>query len=181
VVSIRCGVRPVAVPRNQPSGRHSASLSRHYRVHADPGLPWISVYGGKLSGCTTLARAVHARVAGELGPAPLSPLRLMQDPLSDAPNAPTERFPGLDLPVVSPAWSVAHEKCRTLDDYLRRRTNIAQWVHRGGMGARHENVGHLHSIAVTLNGGNHAKATNDLHNYRARLDREWRLLEGVSL
>lgn len=180
VVSLRCGVRPVAVPRNQKIDEHSPSLSRHHRVHADQDLPWISVYGGKLSGCTTLSRAVCARVAGVLGPSPMGPRRTTPDPPSDDSDVPTERFPGLDTPVVSAAWSAAHESCRTLDDYLRRRTNIAQWVRRGGMGAHHEHVGHLRAIAVTLHGGDQAKATKDLHDYRARLDREWHVLEGVS-
>ena len=37
--------------------------------------------------------------------------------------------------------------CRRLEDYLRRRTNIAQWVPRGGLGAQGEHRAQLAEIA----------------------------------
>ncbi len=40
-----------------------------------------------------------------------------------------------------------HEQSRTLEDYLRRRTNIAQWIPRGGLGASAENVEALRRLA----------------------------------
>lgn len=179
VVSLRCGVRPVAVPRHAKVNEYSPSLSRRHRIHVDSRVPWISVYGGKLSGCTTLARAVRTRVTGSLGAGtlPARPARL-DDHRTDPP---VETFPGLERPVVSAAWSAAHEQCRTLDDYLRRRTNIAQWVRRGGLGANLEHLDHLRSVALTLHDGNAAHATHDLDQYRARVDQEWRLLEGAAI
>jgi glycerol-3-phosphate dehydrogenase len=60
---------------------------------------------------------------------------------------PTEFFPGLDEPVPSASWCRDREHCYTLEDYLRRRTNIAQWIPRGGLGVRSENLETLREIA----------------------------------
>lgn len=174
VVSLRCGVRPVAVPRHASVDEYSPSLSRRHRIHVDRSLPWISVYGGKLSGCTTLADAVRQRVSARVGggrvaPAPAPPLA----------EPPLERFPAVDHPVVSPSWSAAHEQCRTIEDYLRRRTNIAQWVRRGGLGAHDEHLDCVRRIARDLHGGDAGRAERDLQQYRQRVDDEWRVLEGA--
>ena len=180
IVSLRCGVRPVAVPRDTPVDEHSSSaLSRHHRVHADRSRRWISVYGGKLSGCTTLAREVQTRIAASIGTRAAKARG--NGPGADLAGAPTVRFPGLDEPVVSPSWSAANEGCRTLDDYLRRRTNIAQWIPRGGLGRHYEYLDHLHEIAAAIHGGDTANAAGDVDRYRQRADREWRLIEGAFL
>jgi glycerol-3-phosphate dehydrogenase len=178
VVSVRCGVRAVAVPRHTKVDEYSPSLSRRHRIHADRNLPWISVYGGKLSGCTTLARAVVARVLGRLGAGRVAP---RPSACVNGGDPPLETFPGLERPVVSAAWSAAHERCRTLDDYLRRRTNIAQWVRSGGLGANLEHLERVGAIARTLHDGDDAGAARDLERYRARVDEDWRLLEGVAI
>ena len=179
VVSLRCGVRAVAVPRHAKVNEHSPSLSRRHRIHVDSRAPWISVYGGKLSGCTTLAHSVRMRVTGRLGAGTVPPRPARLD--DHLPEPPVETFPGLERPVVSAVWSAAHEQCRTLDDYLRRRTNIAQWVRRGGLGANLEHLDHVRSVALALHGGNTARVAHDLDQYRTRVDQEWRLLEGAAI
>jgi hypothetical protein len=98
------------------------------------------VYGGKITSCGQMADEVRARLSPYLRPAQVS----RPSPL-DAP--PTEPFPGLSEPVPSAAWCREREHCHTLDDYLRRRTNIAQWIPRGGWGARSENTETLRQIA----------------------------------
>ena len=35
---------------------------------------------------------------------------------------------------MTPEWARDHEFCVTLEDYLRRRSNLAQWTPRMGMG-----------------------------------------------
>ncbi len=179
IVSMRCGVRPLAVPRHKPVNEHSTSLSRHHRIHVNADHGWISVYGGKLSGCTTLAAEVQAAVVGVVGTRTADP---PFDQLSSEPvSIPTELFPGVEQPMVSPSWSATHERCRTLDDYLRRRTNVAQWVKRSGLGYQHEHLDHLHHIATAIHGGDSTSAANDVTRYQHHADRQWRLLEGVSL
>lgn len=189
VISLRCGVRPVAVPRHA-TVEGGSCLSRRHRLHVDRLLPWISVYGGKLSGCTTVARAVRARVAARIGRGRAASGSTAGRNFSCAgsvalnagcaEDAPIETFPGLDGPVVSPEWSAAHEQCRTLEDYLRRRTNIAQWVRRGGLGARLEHLDRVRPISLALHRGDAARAERDLDRYRTRVDEEWSLLQGVT-
>jgi glycerol-3-phosphate dehydrogenase len=60
---------------------------------------------------------------------------------------PLDRFPGLVGLVPSAPWCRDHEFCGTLDDYLRRRTNIAQWIPRGGLGTDSENIEAVRRIA----------------------------------
>jgi glycerol-3-phosphate dehydrogenase len=172
VVSVRCGVRPLAVPADAAPAGDLRRLSRQHRIHADPALPWISVYGGKLSGCGALAAAVRRqaemRIGPTIGPAP-APAR--------ASEPDRERFPCLPDPVPSPAWCVRHEHCRCLDDYLRRRTNIAQWVPRGGLGRHLEFLDHVREIARVIHRGNAVAAEADVARYRERIDRQWRLLD----
>ncbi len=180
IVSLRCGVRPVAVRRGAQIEGPSPCLSRRHRIHVDRVRPWISVYGGKLSGCTTLARAVLARVTGRLGATSVGRNFSCANTFSCANAAALETFPGLEQTVVAPAWSAAHEHCRTLEDYLRRRTNIAQWVRRGGLGANLEHLDRVRAIALALHGGDVRRATDDVEGYRRRVDQEWNLLQGVA-
>src|SRR5262249_2364535 len=58
VVSLRCGVRSLAVPKELATQTSSLGLSRKTLVHRDPDVPWVSVYGGKLTGSWRIARDV---------------------------------------------------------------------------------------------------------------------------
>ena len=140
VVSLRSGIRPLAVQRHFCATTHPAALSRKHRLHFDPARRALAVYGGKLTSCGLLAEQVRAR---------LSPhLRAGAPPTIPPPETPpTVHFPGLDEPVPAPAWCRAREECHTLEDYLRRRTNIAQWTARGGLGSRSENLPALREMA----------------------------------
>jgi glycerol-3-phosphate dehydrogenase len=92
----------------------------------------------------------------------------------------TLRFPGLADAVVSPRWAAVHEHCRTLDDYLRRRTNIAQWIRRGGLGADDEHAAAIAAIARTLHGSDDRRAAEDVQHYRSIVDRDVALLGSLS-
>ena len=141
IVSMRCGVRALAVRRGFTKVVHPLELSRKHLLHQDRTRPVVAVYGGKLTGCGILAEAVLARLAPHLPQPPPVATR----PAAAAP--PLESFPGLSEPVPAAAWCRDHEQCHTLDDYLRRRTNIAQWLPRGGLGATGENLGILRQLA----------------------------------
>lgn len=174
IVSLRCGVRGLAVPAAFKPAGDLTRLSRHHRVHVDPVLPWISVYGGKLSGCRALAADVRRRVENRIGVAPFSGGSNPSAPAT-APN--TEAFPTLRDPVIPVAWSVEHELCGCLADYLRRRTNIAQWVPRGGLGRHLEHLEHIRGLARVIHRGDAGAAERDLTEYRAAVDRHWGLLD----
>jgi glycerol-3-phosphate dehydrogenase len=67
--------------------------------------------------------------------------------------------------VPRPDWCRDREHCYTLEDYLRRRTNIAQWVPRGGLGAASENIESLKRIARVFCQSDHA-ANDALDKYQ---------------
>lgn len=59
-----------------------------------------------------------------------------------------------------------HEYCLTLEDYLRRRTNIAQWVPRQGLGNNNEYLGQIKKIALKLHQHNEARAATAVQHYQ---------------
>src|SRR5439155_19118770 len=109
-------------------------------------VPWISVYGGKITDCVRLAHSVVSNVLKRLGP-PRSNGRRLEPP---SVRQEFTSFPGLSTKVLSVRSCVKHEMCWTLEDYLRRRTNISQWMPRGGLGRESENRARLVRIAEEL-------------------------------
>ena len=73
--------------------------------------------------------------------------------------------PGLDQPVAAPRWCREHEFCVTLEDYLRRRTNIAQWLPREGLGRNGENRDVLLAAARELYGADQTVAEEAVARY----------------
>lgn len=124
IVSIRCGVRPLAVPAAFRKDVYPLTLSRRHRLVTDESMRALAIYGGKLTGSLQMADVVEARIRGWLRP---------RFPCEPAVLPPPERA-GLHG-FVTPEWARDHEFCVTLDDYVRRRTSIAQWTPRMGLGA----------------------------------------------
>ena len=168
VVSLRCGVRPLVVERSFDKDCYPLDVSRKHRVHADQSRPWISIYGGKLTGCVGVAREVCRRLSSTRG-------RLFVDGGSAREVTPQDRvtFPGVSSDLPSAQWCAKEEMCWTLEDYLRRRTNIAQWVPRGGLGQDNENVPHLADLARAFHNGNVAAAEAGVSSYRSKVEREF--------
>lgn len=161
--SLRCGVRPLAVPRAHRAGTPTLSISRRAVVAPDRDRPWISLYGGKLTGCEAVAEKSLRVLADRIGPP--GGIRSMPGPEGDI-RAPVESFPGLAEPVVAPVHARDHEACMTLDDYLRRRTNISQWVPRGGLGKHDEHLPKLRELAAVFHG---AEAGAVVEAYRGKI------------
>ena len=165
IVSFRCGLRPLAVPKSFERNCYTLDISRRHRVVQDSGLPWISLYGGKITGCIATAEEIAARIVRSVPPptAPANDGLRTESPIEHV------NFPGLTQKFPSAQWCRDHEFCHTLDDYLRRRTNIAQWVAREGLGRRDENLAEINSIALTLNHGDHERAAHSVRRYRERV------------
>ena len=165
IVSLRSGLRPLAVPKSFERDCYTLDISRRHRIAQHDGLPWISLYGGKITGCTATAEEIAARIGRALPPPPA--------PVNSGARAerPIEYtgFPGLSQKLPSAQWCRDHEFCHTLDDYLRRRTNISQWVAREGLGRHDENLAEIDQIALTLNHGDHDKAARSVRRYRERV------------
>lgn len=136
VVSIRCGIRPLVVPVSFHKNVYPLDLSRRHQwvVHRDKRS--ISLYGGKLTSSLHLADQVATMIRDWL-------------PASHTPPSRTE--PVLERSgvhgFVTPEWARDHEFCVTLEDYLRRRTNLAQWTPRMGLGKDDSERGKLLEIA----------------------------------
>jgi len=172
IVALRVGVRPVPVTRGQAVDARGLGLSRHHRLHMNADSPWLTIFGGKLSGCHGLARDVELLIARRI------PLAAGRAPAAVTPRAhavsgdvmPTVSFPGVPTPIVAPHWSAVHQRCRTLSDYLRRRTNIAQWVPCGGFGRYGEHATLIHGLARAIHAGDEAAAIRDVASYREAVE-----------
>ena len=173
IVSLRCGIRALAVKRDYVADRYPLELSRRSIVHTDRERPWISIYGGKLTGCRELAAQIRSRIAARVSPA-LADTRTGD--VAD-PEMELSRFPGIDQPLPSPQWCRDHEFCCTLEDYLRRRTNISQWLPRQGLGHDNENRAALLAVAQVFHGD---EAEAALTRYEQQVETQHdRLLAGL--
>lgn len=165
IVSLRCGIRPLAVDRSHNNGCDPLSLSRRHRIHRDEHLPWISVYGGKLTNCVPLAREVVRLLEQAIAPA--RPAKSC--PKCEAPDPLWDSFPHLQEPIPAARWCADCEMCWTLEDYLRRRTNVSQWVARGGLGRHDENAPHLIQLAKCFSGDDETFAREAVTAYRRKV------------
>ncbi len=94
-------------------------------------------------------------------------------------------FPGVTQALPDPRWCAQNEGCATLADYLRRRTNLSQWVPRLGLGANDEHVERIGEIARTIRGSHMdpvaacREATEDLLRLRQAAEQQDQLLGAV--
>jgi glycerol-3-phosphate dehydrogenase len=126
VVSIRCGIRPLVVARDDSRDVYPLELSRRHCVVANQEKQTISIYGGKFTSGFKVANQVAGLIKRWM------PARFPQ-PTAFAHPPQTECHPQLQRDVVAASWARDHEFCVTLEDYLRRRTPIAQWIPRMGL------------------------------------------------
>lgn len=164
IVNTRCGVRTLARHTAISSNQLSHKLSRRAHIHMDHERPWITLYGGTFTSAVLMATKVR-RALRQQSVRP-SASRCLFPQHFDTPPA-HAYFPGLTEPVCSPHWSANHEMCWTLDDYLRRRTNIGQWVPRGGLGRHDEYLPDIERIAYALHPNNPRQAIDDIDTYLA--------------
>lgn len=157
IISLRCGIRALAVRRDYRADRYPLELSRRSVLCADRDRPWLSVFGGKLTGCRELAARIEARVHARLG-RPAAAVRCESTPTGPIEQA---HFPGIEAPLPSPQWCRQHEFCCSLEDYLRRRTDIAQWQPRAGLGRDDANRAAVLAIAGVFRPGDAAAALRE--------------------
>ncbi|MEK7723455.1 MAG: FAD-dependent oxidoreductase [Acidobacteriota bacterium] len=170
IVSLRCGVRPLSVNVSAVETGETIGIPREYKIYADKEIPWISIYGGKITSCVSAAESVDRLLQQfRLKPNRIPPTA----PTFDVSTPELEDFPTLDEKVLSANYCAEKEMCWTLDDYLRRRTNISQWVARGGLGLNNENLQHLTDIARIFCDNDDAKANLAINAYKQKIKREF--------
>lgn len=169
IISLRCGIRPLVVKTGYNKSSYPLDLSRKHQVYSDPRLPWISTYGGKITGCVSLAQKVCSQLSKIISPTPahLPPIQNIPETLIAC-----DHFPGLEEKVPTLEWCMEKEFCYTLEDYLRRRTNIAQWIPRQGLGQNNENHSLLRNLATQLCDGDDEAGNKMFAEYKIKVDWE---------
>jgi glycerol-3-phosphate dehydrogenase len=176
IISLRCGIRPLVVEKKFKADCYPLDISRHHKIIQDPALPWLSVYGGKISGCISMADEVAQKVAKQVRPS----LPDIQDKGIKLKEKTPDSFPGLREIFPSIDWCVENEFCCSLEDYLRRRTNISQWVPREGLGFRDENKKHLGDLAQRLPDFDGKTADSHLDEYVTKVNERFdKLMERI--
>ena len=149
-------------------------LSRRHRVVVDANRPWISAYGGKITGCALLAQQLEGHIKSMAAPTG----EVQSGESLDAAIGAWETFPSLEERVPALDWCMEREYCCTLEDYMRRRTNIAQWVAREGLGEEDENESFLYQLALQLSDGDPLGAARQIETYREQVHARFDQLTG---
>ncbi|MFT7676479.1 MAG: glycerol-3-phosphate dehydrogenase [Planctomycetota bacterium] len=172
VISMRCGIRPLAIKRSYRRAHLPLTISRRHLVARDRNKPALMIYGGKITSAPKLARDVLSKLAAY-------DLPKRSVPTHQAPAGPAapRSFGSLAVPQPDPAWCRDQEACVTLEDYLRRRSNIAQWIPRLGLGPDDCHRAELEPIARIFHGEAGAQAAIDQLGQAA--DRQDRLLASL--
>jgi len=63
IIAERCGVRPLAVKHEEDSDIDFQHLSRKHVIEGAPGLPYMSIFGGKLTDCLNVGDEICDSVA----------------------------------------------------------------------------------------------------------------------
>ena len=154
IINVRNGIRPL-VKLNNKEVKYSLELSRKAILESDKNIPWHTVFGGKLSGGLEFSNKVYYRIFKQ------KPYQTQYNSTIDPPIT-KEFFDGMELPDVK--WSVEHTQVRYLEDYLRRRTNIAQWIPVGGLGFKNEYLDDIKKISKLIHTSD-KDAAYDFENY----------------
>ena len=161
IFSLRCGIRPLAVKRSFDRDCYPLDISRRHKIVKDPKLAWISTYGGKLTGCISLSEKISVQISKYISPS----LPNKEAPKKSPEEVDWSTFTGLQEKVPSLEWCMQNEFCCNIEDYMRRRTNISQWVPREGLGFNDENLPYLRKLALKLSFNNNQKAEKMLKHY----------------
>lgn len=166
IISLRCGVRPLAVDKNYKKNSYPLDLSRQQKVILDKEKSWISCYGGKITGCTRMADKVLNIVQNRLDCSPASN-GAMYDQWEK--NIVYKKFSDLNYLVPAIESCIEYEQCYTLEDYLRRRTNLSQWLPRMGLGHNNVYIDELKNFSLQLAHGDPFLAEKLLADYQKKV------------
>lgn len=169
IVSLRVGVRSLAVKKAHPQKPvNPLELSRRVYTHFNEQNHSICIYGGKFTNYVSLAESVFKQLSLHLPAPSLIPTNTNYPA---APESSFTSFPGMSEKILSAPWCFEQELCWYLEDYLRRRTNIAQWVPRGGLGRNNEYVPQLLNLAAVFIGQKNARS--EVQRYQQKIEKDF--------
>ncbi len=174
IVSLRSGVRPLAVQRSYSGKDYPLDLSRRCVVDVDAERYGLTLYGGKLTSAPKMAKDAALKVRALLGEATAEGAGFGEAVVNGLEIGEATSGEGA-LPSETTMSNLANDI--SLYDYLRRRTNISQWTPRLGLGRHNEYREFLHQLAVRFHG---AEGANDaIDDLEARAHRQDELLQQI--
>lgn len=168
IISVRTGVRPIPIKKGKEFSEDPLLLSKKFIIHHDAPHQALSVYGGKITSALLIAESIKIFL-NKAFPLPAKIPEL-------SPQNP-ETIKAFGYSVTSPQWSKEHECASSLHDYLRRRTNISQWIPRGGFGKNNEHETTLKELSVLFHGGDENLATIELEKYKIQIETDYETLK----
>lgn len=165
ILALRCGIRPLAVKKNHRSAKYPLDLSRKHAIDVDAEKRAMTLFGGKFTSSGAMAAKAVDRLERLGGLPRTKSMARKQKAAQAAPQRPRPanfRFADHEARWIDPAYSRDHEACWRLGDYLRRRTSIAQWTPRMGLGTADSHLGEVARLAEVLEGDRGAAAVESL-------------------
>ncbi len=165
VLSLRCGIRPLAVKKNHRATKYPLDLSRKHAIDVDRAKRAITLFGGKFTSSGALAARAADRLERLVGaPRGVGGAGSRGAPgKAPRPHRPTNFcFADHQARWIDPAFARDQEACWLLVDYLRRRTSIAQWTPRLGLGAGDSHLDEISRLAEVIEGDRGSLAVEGL-------------------
>ena len=154
IINVRTGIRPL-VKEDNKAVTYSLDLSRKAILESDPTIPWYTIFGGKLSGSIEFSLKIFKNIFNS------KPNLLQFDSNIIIPMT-KDYFDDMELPDV--LWSVKNTQVKCLDDYLRRRSNVAQWIPIGGIGFDNKYISDIERISRLIH-SSEIEAEKDFKQY----------------
>lgn len=159
ILNTKAGLRPLVKPAHLAEGDF-LKLARSHKVWSDPTARVTSLWGGKFTNCFSMADEIADQVG--VGPSGARTIIANWDREDDSDNSPLNSETAWD----SVGAAAKREFAVTLEDLLRRRTNIALKIPNCGWGANNENEPQLRRLAESLSASAGITGAEILEAYR---------------
>lgn len=156
IISTRTGVRPIPVTKEKTLKGDPLYFSKKFIIHTDAKHQALSIYGGKITSALLIAREIRTFFEKTI---PSSRLSINNEHLTP------EYTTRIGYHVPTPEWCRENEYAISIEDYVRRRTNLSQWVPNGGFGKLNENEDEIQKTCSALH-ANEEDAKKDFINYK---------------
>ena len=173
IVSVRTGIRALPVVKDKNHQVDPLFLSKRFLIYTNNRQQAITVYGGKITTALLVAESIQQFFQRNFH------IQCRAHLHSYCEKHCIEKIEFAGYSAIIPEWSVENEFTLSIEDYLRRRTNLAQWIDRGGLGKHGEFSDDLLTLCLRLHQGNEAIARRDWNNYLDLINTECSIFEGL--